>query len=123
VSGVRVLGPLAVNARAAGLDGLLLAGDAAGFVDPMTGDGLSLAMRGAQLAAFETLRTLETGDFAGAVLRLDGARQEAFRAKLRFNRFVRGLVDSPVAIELAGLGATVAPFIVARAVRFAGEAA
>jgi flavin-dependent dehydrogenase len=123
VSGVRVLGPLAVNARAAGVDGLLLAGDAAGFVDPMTGDGLSLAMRGAQLAALETLRTLETGDFAGAVLRLGGARREAFRAKLRFNRFVRRLVDSPVAIELAGLGATVAPGIVARAVRFAGEAA
>jgi flavin-dependent dehydrogenase len=123
VSGVRVLGPLAVNARAAGADGLLLAGDAAGFVDPMTGDGLSLAMRGAQLAALEALRTLETGDFAGAVLRLDGARQEAFRAKLRFNRFVRRLVDSPVAIELAGLGSTVAPGLVARAVRFAGEAA
>jgi hypothetical protein len=57
------------------------------------------------------------------VLRLDGARQEAFRAKLRFNRFVRRLVDSPVAIELAGLGSTVAPGLVARAVRFAGEAA
>lgn len=123
VSGVRVLGPLAVNARGPGTDGLLLAGDASGFVDPMTGDGLSLAMRGAHLAALEALRTLETGDFAGAVLRLDAARQHAFSAKLRFNRFVRRLVDSPVAIELAGLGATVAPGLVARAVRFAGEAA
>ena len=120
---VRVLGPLAVNARAAGTDGLLLAGDAAGFVDPMTGDGLSLAMRGAQLAALEALRTLENGDFSGAVLRLDAARQSAFRTKLRFNRFVRRLVDSPVAIELAGVGATIAPGLVERAVRFAGEAA
>src|SRR6185295_5956305 len=33
-----VLGPLAVDASAAGVDGLLLAGDAAGFIDPMTGD-------------------------------------------------------------------------------------
>ena len=123
VGNVRVLGPLAVNARRAGTDGLLLAGDAAGFVDPMTGDGLSLAMRGAQLAALEALRTLENGDFSGAVLRLDAARQSAFRAKLRFNRFVRRLVDSPVAIELAGVGATIAPGLVERAVRFAGEAA
>src|SRR5262245_38711493 len=42
---VRVLGPLAVEARAAGVAGLLLAGDAGGFVDPMTGDGVHLALR------------------------------------------------------------------------------
>ena len=113
--GVKVLGPLAVNARAAGVEGLLLAGDAAGFVDPLTGDGLSLAMRGAQLAAFEALRTLEHGDFAGAVTRLGESRRQAFRSKLRFNRMVRRLVDSPIAIELAGWGAAVAPgFVRAR---------
>src|SRR6185503_6251625 len=39
VSRVTVLGPLAVDSRASGAPGLLLAGDAAGFVDPMTGDG------------------------------------------------------------------------------------
>ena len=44
---VVTMGPLAVDARAAGVPGLLLAGDAAGFVDPMTGDGLHLALRGA----------------------------------------------------------------------------
>src|SRR5262249_13864045 len=33
VSPVSVLGPLAVDVRTAGVDGLLLAGDAAGFVD------------------------------------------------------------------------------------------
>jgi flavin-dependent dehydrogenase len=30
---------LAVDVRDAAMDGLLLAGDAAGFIDPMTGDG------------------------------------------------------------------------------------
>ena len=34
-----VLGPLAVDVQLAAIDGLLLAGDAAGFIDPMTGDG------------------------------------------------------------------------------------
>ena len=38
-----VLGPLAVDAAAPGAPGLLLAGDAAGFIDPMTGDGLRFA--------------------------------------------------------------------------------
>ena len=32
-------------------DGILLAGDAAGFVDPFVGDGISLALRGGALAA------------------------------------------------------------------------
>lgn len=120
---VRVLGPLAVDARAPGVPGLLLAGDAAGFVDPMTGDGLSLAMRSAQLAAIEALRTLEHGDFAGAVARLAAARHEVLGAKVRFNRFVRRLVDSPAAIELAALGAMLAPRLVERAVWYAGDAA
>ena len=45
------LGPLAVESSACGVPGLLLAGDAAGFIDPMTGDGLRFALRGAELAA------------------------------------------------------------------------
>ena len=51
VTEVQVLGPLAVDVSAAGVPGLLLAGDAAGFIDPMTGDGLRIALRGAELAA------------------------------------------------------------------------
>ncbi len=61
-SPIRVLGPLAAEARAAGVDGLFLAGDASGFVDPMTGDGVHLALRGGVLAAREALGELETGD-------------------------------------------------------------
>ena len=61
VSPVSSLGPLAVEAGAAGCPGLLLAGDAAGFVDPMTGDGLRFALRGGELAAEAALVELETG--------------------------------------------------------------
>ena len=46
-----MLGPMAVDTTAVGEPGLLLAGDAAGFIDPMTGDGLSFALTGAELAA------------------------------------------------------------------------
>ncbi len=82
----RVLGPLAAETAAPGVEGLLLAGDAAGFIDPMTGDGLHLAIRGALLAAGEGLRALETADFRGSVTRLAEARQQALGTKLRFNR-------------------------------------
>jgi flavin-dependent dehydrogenase len=122
VSPVRVLGPLASDTWAPGRRGLLLAGDAAGFVDPMTGDGLHLAMQGAVLAAEETLRVLETGDFAGAPARLARARQRTLGAKLRFNRAVRWLVGRPAALELASLGARVAPGVIRHAVRYAGDA-
>jgi flavin-dependent dehydrogenase len=119
---VSVMGPLAVEARAAGVDGLLLAGDAAGFVDPMTGDGLHLAMRGAVLAAAQALRTLETGDFRGAAARLAIERRAWLGAKLRFNRTIRALVGSRAAVELAGASASVAPGWLHRVVRYAGDA-
>ena len=120
---VRVLGPLAVESPACGVPGLLLAGDAAGFIDPMTGDGLHLALRGGWLAAGEALHALETGDFAAAVRRLAGERAKAFAAKLRFNRWLRRLVEMPAAVELAGVGGRVAPGLVRWAVARAGDAA
>ena len=58
VTAPTTLGPMAVEASAAGEPGLLLAGDAAGFIDPMTGDGLHFALRGAELAAAVALDVL-----------------------------------------------------------------
>ena len=118
---VRVLGPLSVEARAAGVAGLLLAGDAAGFVDPMTGDGVHLALRSGVLAAREALRALETGDITGAVSRLGRARRAAFGRKLRFNRVIRGLVSSPAAVNAASAAARLVPSVLERAVRYAGD--
>ena len=80
VAGVVTLGPLAVDARAVGLPGLLLAGDAAGFVDPMTGDGIHIALRGGMLAA-EALLDSRTSDDRAVIARLSDARRSAFGAK------------------------------------------
>jgi flavin-dependent dehydrogenase len=121
ISGVKVLGPLAVEARSAGVPGLLLAGDAAGFIDPMTGDGLHLAMRGGWLAAEEALHAGESGDVRTAVGRLNEARRRQFGAKLRFNLGVRRIVASPMAIEIGCLGAAVAPGLIRQLVRRAGD--
>ena len=118
---VRVLGPLASEARASGVAGLLLAGDAGGFVDPMTGDGVHLALRSGVLAAREALRALETGDIVGAVSRLERERRKAFGRKLRFNRMVRGLVSSPAAVDAASVAAMVLPSVMRRAVCYAGD--
>ena len=101
VSAITVLGPLAVVAHAAGRPGLLLAGDAAGFIDPMTGDGLRFALRGGELAAAAALRELESG--RPAHRSLAAARRREFSAKWRLNRVLRGVVGSPRAVRAAAL--------------------
>lgn len=122
VAGPSVLGPLALDVPVAGVPGLLLAGDAAGFIDPMTGDGLRFAFRGGELAAEETLRVLAQG-WRDAHVRLDRARQREFAAKWRFNRALRLLVASPRAVALAGAGARLTPAVLRRVVRYAGDVA
>jgi flavin-dependent dehydrogenase len=118
---VRVLGPLAARVTAPGAPGLLLAGDAAGFVDPVTGDGLHLAMQSAMLAADETARVLVDGQFHTAVWRLAAARRARMGRKLCFDRWVCRLVASPAALRLASQGARVFPGVIRRAVSYAGD--
>jgi flavin-dependent dehydrogenase len=99
ISEVTSLGPLAVECRAAGYPGLLLAGDAAGFVDPMTGDGLRFALRGGELAAEAALRELATG--VAACISLQAARAKEFGSKWRLNRGLRALAGSPRSVAIA----------------------
>ena len=112
-------GPLAVDARAAGVHGLLLAGDAAGFIDPMTGDGIHLAIRGGVLAAGAALKSLASG--APAHEQLGAWRHSALRSKLRFNRVLRMLVAVPAAVDAASVLASIAPPILRRAIAYAGD--
>ena len=122
VTAPAILGPLAVDARAAGVPGLLLAGDAAGFVDPMTGDGLRFAMRGAELAADAALAALVDpgSDAAG---RLAEARAQAFGAKDGVNRLLRRLVGTPRRVSVMAISARVAPGILRQMIRYAGDVA
>jgi len=115
-----VLGPLAVDVRDGGIDGLLLAGDAAGFIDPMTGDGLRFAVRGAELAACAAAEALEHG-WDGAHDRLRARRRAEFAGKWRFNRLVRSLVASPAAVAGASWGARLSPSALRAAIEYAGD--
>ncbi len=117
-----MLGPMAVDASSAGEPGLLLAGDAAGFIDPMTGDGLRFALRGAELAA-----TVVQGALAGTVpvdrayLVLAERRRAEFQAKWRFNRALRALVSSPASVSAAAVTARVLPALFTRMIQYAGD--
>jgi flavin-dependent dehydrogenase len=115
-----VLGPLAVDVRDTAIDGLLLAGDAAGFIDPMTGDGLRFAIRGGELAAGAALRALACG-WPGVHAGLTAERRRAFAGKWRFNRALRALVASPRAIGVVSIGARIAPSVLQAVVARAGD--
>jgi flavin-dependent dehydrogenase len=115
-----VLGPLAVDRIGRSIDGLIVAGDAGGFVDPMTGDGLRFAVRGAELAADAALDALAHG-WPGVHGRLDAALQREFAAKQRFNRMLRALVASPRAVAAATVGARLAPAALRALIARAGD--
>ena len=115
-----VLGPLGVDTTAAGVDGVLLAGDAAGFIDPMTGDGLRFAVRGGVLAAAAALRALEHG-WSGVHKAYAEERAREFTGKWRFNRALRAAVDAPLMMSLAAAGARWIPGMVGPLVARAGD--
>jgi flavin-dependent dehydrogenase len=117
-----MLGPMAVDANGAGEPGLLLAGDAAGFIDPMTGDGLRFAFAGAELAAGVAQEV-----FSGrlpidrAHVELANRRRSAFASKWRFNRALRKLVASPGNVTIAAAAARVVPSLFAGMINYAGD--
>jgi flavin-dependent dehydrogenase len=115
-----VLGPLAVDVEPHAIPGLLLAGDAAGFIDPITGDGLRFAVRGGELAAGAALQALAAG-WSGVHDRLAHERRREFATKWRFNRTLRVLVASPAAVRVGEAVALVAPRALRAIVRRAGD--
>ncbi len=116
-----VLGPLAVETAGVGLPGLLLAGDAAGFIDPITGDGLRFAVRGASLAADAALDALTHGWDPGVARRLAADRRSEFASKWRFNRALRVIVDHPAMVQGGAVGARLFPGVFRSVIRAAGD--
>ena len=86
----------------------------------MTGDGLRFAIRGAELTVGAALAALAHG-WSGVHDRLARARGEEFDGKWRFNRVLRSLVGSPIAVYTATLGARLAPGIVRSLIARAGD--
>lgn len=119
---VSVLGPLAIETRTPGCAGLLLLGDAAGFVDPMTGDGIRLALAAAEIAAATVVDVLHgRSDAATAYRHYGRALDAAIGRKRTFNRAMRGLVSSPRRVAVAARVARVWPAALRAAITYAGD--
>ena len=117
------LGPLAVDNVRSSAPGVLLAGDAAGFIDPMTGDGIRLALASAETAAAVAADVLAGRlDASGAYRVYATALRPRVGRKRAFNRVLRELVGAPRAVRLAARVAVVWPGAFGAVIRYAGDA-
>jgi flavin-dependent dehydrogenase len=99
---VRACGPLAYRVAPPRDDGVLLVGDAAGFLDPFTGEGLFAALRSAELAAEVAVAALRAGDLSAAAL---GAAQARRAAELAGKTRVTLLLQRVIAHRALAVGA------------------
>lgn len=96
VGGVRGVGPMAHRLRRTAGDGYLLVGDAAGFLDPFTGDGIYEGLRGAQIAAPIVHEALVNDTVTGSSLAAyRTARLAEFGAKRAVSITVQGFIRTP----------------------------
>lgn len=116
----RALGPLALASRGCWRPGLLLVGDAAGFFDPFTGEGVTLALRSASWAARAASRALldgrldQLGDYARE-------RTAATRDKFRLNRLLYLIVALPRVADQVARRLKRRPDLADRVVAIAGD--
>jgi geranylgeranyl reductase family protein len=114
------IGPLALEASRVSAPGVLLVGDSAGFYDPFTGEGVTLALRGAEMAAEVADRALAAAH--GFDLRAyDRARHAATRGKFRINRALQRVVARPVLSNAMARRLSRRPDLANRLVGIAGD--
>jgi flavin-dependent dehydrogenase len=93
---VMAVSRLHVRARRLSASGVLLVGDAAGYYDPFTGEGLYRALRSAQLAAAVAADVLAYGHAgAHALARYDRLMRVEFRGKRAVEAIIQAAVQFP----------------------------
>lgn len=87
---------LSVRARRLSGNGLVLVGDAAGYYDPFTGEGIYRGLRMAQLARDVVLDALADGDVsAHRLARYDHHHRREFRGKRLVEQIIQAGVQAP----------------------------
>jgi flavin-dependent dehydrogenase len=105
IDGIRGIGPLAFYTAAQAGDGVLLVGDAAGFLDPLTGEGIHIALRGAELAAEVAHDALGADSCSHDFLtRYESLRRRYLLPKRRFCSLLQSVIRHPRLLELLAGG-------------------
>lgn len=99
---VLATGPFDWPTRSAVADGALLVGDAAGYYDPFTGQGIFGALRDGELAAEVADAALRSGDLSAAALApYQRARRTAVASGVRLQHLIEAFVSRPRLLALA----------------------
>jgi len=99
---VQATGPFDWPVRRTVANGALLVGDAAGYYDPFTGQGIFRALRGARLAAEVAHRALRSGDLSVRSLNAyERDQRAAFAAAERLQRLIEFVVSNPYLLKTA----------------------
>lgn len=100
---LQAMGPLAYRVAPPREHGVLLVGDAAGFYDPFTGEGIYAALRGAELAVEAIVRGVRAGDGAAAApIAYQRARRAVFADKEWVTRALQLLIAHRPLANAAG---------------------
>ncbi|HKO54706.1 MAG TPA: NAD(P)/FAD-dependent oxidoreductase, partial [Thermoanaerobaculia bacterium] len=102
--------PVIFRARSAVEGGIFMIGDASGIVDPLTGNGMAMAIQSALVAVPHILRLLGGGERTRIE---DAYRQEhasMFARRIRWSRQVARLLSRPALLD-AALGAVRTPAV------------
>jgi geranylgeranyl reductase family protein len=104
-----VTGSMSAKVSLVAAPGLLLLGDAAGFYDPFTGEGISYALRGAELAAAAAAAALSPSCLRGsnrhapaeatAFHAYAAQRRAEFGSRVLVSRVIQALLARPAALE------------------------
>jgi menaquinone-9 beta-reductase len=93
--------------------GILFAGDAAGFLDPFTGDGISIALHSGQLAAREIAAGLKQENTSLTAQRYRLQLSQSVRRSYLWARVLRQLVRAPDEVQ-NWVAAAMPPFLASR---------
>ncbi len=93
VEAVRSVESLAFAVKPVSCSGLVLVGDAMGFIDPFTGEGIYLSLRSSQIAAEVIHGGFQSSNFSRNALSVyDKRRQEEFGGKFLLSRVLQWLI-------------------------------
>lgn len=84
--------PVIFSARAPEVNGVLMIGDAGAMIDPLTGNGMSMALQSALLVAPFAIRALAGEDVGAAYA---AAHRDFFARRLRWSRMAARLLCRP----------------------------
>jgi menaquinone-9 beta-reductase len=114
-------GPFDQPVRAVHAPGALLIGDAAGYFDPLTGQGIYRALRSAELAAAAIITALETGAEPAAFAAYQDRLRSEFDPAVRRQRWLDALIRRPGALSASLALLTRCPPAARQVMRLAGD--